>query len=116
MLAQIPDRVASYNSSRHVFTFLNGATFRLGYLQRDADVTRYQGPEYALIMFDELTHFTRHQYTYMRSRLRMAGDVAAAMRAQHWTPRIPSSTNPGGIGHHWVKDMFVHPSPGPDRD
>ena len=68
MLAQIPDWVASYNSSRHVFTFINGATFRLGYLQRDADVTRYQGPEYVLIMFDELTHFTRHQYTYMRSR------------------------------------------------
>ena len=60
MLAQIPNWVASYNSSRHVFTFINGATFRLGYLQRDADVTRYQGPEYALIMFDELTHFTRH--------------------------------------------------------
>ncbi len=106
--------VARYKSQDHVFLFPNGATFRLGYLERDQDVTRYQGPEYQLVLWDELTHFTRKQYTYMRSRLRMAGDVADQMRRHGWIPRMMAGTNPGGPGHGWVKAMFVDPSPGRD--
>src|SRR5207342_722470 len=91
-----------------------GAVFRLGYLHSDTDVTRYQGPEYQLILWDELTHFTRRQYTYMRSRLRAAGPVRARLEELGWLPRMMSGTNPGGPGHDWVRRMFVDPSPGPD--
>ncbi len=49
--------------------------------------------------FDELTQFARPQYTFMFSRLRKTGiDVPLRMR---------SATNPGGIGHAWVKDRWA---------
>jgi len=67
-----------------------------------------------LALWDELTQFTRAQYTYIRSRLRVAGPAAVRMAELGWVPRMISSSNPTGPGHDWVKRMFVDPSPGPD--
>ena len=114
MLARIPEHVARYRAQDHVFEFSNGATFRLGYLATRADLMNYQGVEITLALFDELTQFDRYQYVYIRSRLRMAGAVADAMRVRRWVPRIISTSNPGGLGHGWTKRMYVDPSPGAD--
>jgi hypothetical protein len=108
--------IARYRGNLHVFEFPNGSLFRLGYLQSENDVTRYQGPEYQLILYDELTHFSRRQYTYMRSRLRSAGAVRDAMDVAGLKPRMMSATNPGGPGHGWVKRMFIDPSVGLPQD
>ncbi len=51
-----------------------------------------------MIRFDELTHFTEYMYTYMISRCR---------GANNYPKRIKSSTNPGGVGHSWVKERFI---------
>jgi predicted phage terminase large subunit-like protein len=63
--------------------------------------------------FDELTHFTEHQYTYIaNSRVRSAQGIPARVRA---------GTNPGGVGHEWVMKRWgpwldpecaVHAEPG----
>lgn len=84
--------------------FPSGATLWLSYLDRDDDVTRYQGQAYQWIGFDELTQWNSPKpWDYLRSRLRTSSDsgLQLFMRA---------STNPGGIGHHWVKKMFVDPA------
>ena len=69
-LAVIPRSLYKYNSSKHRMTFKNGSVIEFGYLANDADVTKYQSAEYDIIRFDELTHFSEYQYTYMQSRLR----------------------------------------------
>ena len=115
MLARIPEGAAKYTNQGHVFTFSNGSTFRLGYLAVQKDLLNYQGVEATLILWDELTQFTRAQYTYLRSRLRVSGAVAKAMAKLGWAPSMISSSNPAGPGHGWVKRMFVDPSPGPDQ-
>jgi phage terminase large subunit len=93
-----PTKVASYNQSRYVWQFINGSRIEFGYLESDKDVQKYQSAEYDVIRFDELTHFTEFQYTYMISRIR---------GANNFPKQIKSSTNPGNRGHSWVKARFI---------
>ena len=97
-----PRKIASYNNSKHVWTFDNGSIIDFGYIDNENDVYQYQSAEYDVIRFDELTHFTEYMYTYMISRCRGAND---------YPKRIKSSTNPGGVGHVWVKERFVDIGP-----
>lgn len=101
-LSLYPKEVYSYHASSHTGRFANGSLIDFGYCATENDVYQYQSAEYDVIRFDELTHFTEGQYIYLLSRLRGATDF----------PRqIKSSTNPGGIGHAWVKARFIDPSP-----
>lgn len=93
-----PREVASYNSSKHIWTFKNGSIIDFGYIDSENDVYQYQSAEYDIIRFDELTHFTKYMYTYMISRCRGANP---------YPKHIKSSTNPGGVGHSWVKERFI---------
>ena len=93
-----PREVASYNSSKHIWTFKNGSIIDFGYIDSENDVYQYQSAEYDVIRFDELTHFTKYMYTYMISRCRGANP---------FPKHIKSSTNPGGVGHSWVKERFI---------
>lgn len=93
-----PLTIAKYNDSKHTWKFNNGSIIDFGYIQYEKDVYQYQSAEYDVIRFDELTHFTEYMYTYMISRCRGANS---------YPKRIKSSTNPGGIGHTWVKDRFI---------
>lgn len=82
----------------------SGGTLWMSFLERDQDVTRYQGQAFNYIAFDELTQWpTPYAWNYMRSRLRStAPDLKLYQRA---------TTNPGGPGHGWVKKMFIDPAP-----
>lgn len=93
-----PKEIASYNSSKHIWRFKNGSIIDFGYIDNENDVYQYQSAEYDVIRFDELTHFTEYMYVYMISRCRGANP---------YPKRIKSSTNPGGIGHSWVKERFI---------
>jgi hypothetical protein len=101
-LALFPRDIYSFNSSTHTGRFKNGSIIDFGYCAAENDVYQYQSAEYDLIRFDELTHFTESQYIYLISRVRGANS---------FPKQIKSSTNPGGIGHGWVKARFVDPSP-----
>lgn len=108
---RIPRDLARYNKSDHTWTFRNGSVLELAYLLSDTDVANYQGAEYQLCSFDELTQFTEYQYRYLLSRLRMAGHVREVMEAQGKRPRMLATANPGGVGHGWVKARFIDPAP-----
>ncbi len=81
----------------------NGGSLWMSFLERDQDVTRYQGQAFNYIAFDELTQWpTPFAWNYMRSRLRTTDpSLKLYMRA---------TTNPGGVGHNWVKKMFIDPA------
>lgn len=97
-----PREIASYNSAKHIWTFQNGSIIDFGYIDNEMDVYQYQSAEYDVIRFDELTHFTEYMYVYMISRCRGANG---------YPKHIKSSTNPGGVGHSWVKERFIDIGP-----
>lgn len=97
-LALYPREVYTFNSSTHTGRFKNGSVIDFGYCATENDVYQYQSAEYDVIRFDELTHFTEAQYVYLISRVRGANS---------YPKQIKSSTNPGGIGHAWVKERFI---------
>ncbi len=98
---------AAWNDRDKRFTFPKGGVMQFGYLDTPSDVYRYQSTAFQYIAFDELTQFEERPYLYLFSRLRrLAGSpVPLRMRA---------ATNPGGIGHEWVKARFIDP-PSPER-
>ena len=100
-LSLFPNSIYSFNSSSHTGKFINGSCVDFGYCATENDVYQYQSAEYDVIRFDELTHFTEAQYIYLISRVRGANS---------FPKQIKSSTNPGGIGHGWVKRRFVDAS------
>ena len=88
-------------------TFWSGAIIHLCHCQYEKDVIKYQGAEINVLLFDELTHFMKTQYTFLRGRVRVAGlDIPPNMQL----PLIFCGSNPGGIGHNWVKAMFIDPA------
>lgn len=94
---------ATYNDTKHVWVFSSGAKIYFGAMAHSKDKINYQGKRYDFIAFDELTHFTWEEYSYMFSRNRPSGpDTKVYIRA---------STNPGGIGHGWVKERFISCAP-----
>ena len=90
---------ARYNGSNHTWTFPSGAKIIFGSMQYTKDRTKYQGQAYDFIAFDELTHFTWEEYSYMFSRNRPNGPGTRVY--------IRASANPGGVGHGWVKERFI---------
>lgn len=93
-----PRELAEYNSSKHTWNINNGSIIDFGYIDNEKDVYKYQSAEYDVIRFDELTHFTEFMYVYMISRCRGANSYPKGLK---------STTNPGGIGHGWVKERFI---------
>lgn len=90
---------AKYNGSSHTWTFPSGAKVIFGSMQYTKDRTKYQGQAYDFIAFDELTHFTFEEYSYMFSRNRPNGPGTRVY--------MRSTANPGGVGHGWVKERFI---------
>ena len=86
-----------------IWTFPSGAKLEFGFLERDADVYRYQGQAYSWIGFDEITHLnTEFSWNYLASRLRTTDSEI--------TPYMRCTANPGGAGATWVKKRYVNPS------
>ena len=93
---------ARWREKSKTWEFPSGATLTFGYLEHEKDKYRYQSAEFQYVAFDELTQFTETQYQYLFSRTRRLADVNIPIR-------ILSASNPGGVGHDWVKARFISP-------
>src|SRR5215831_1894395 len=89
-----------WNEREKTWTFPAPASLAFGYLEAEDDVYRYQSSEYQYIGFDELTQFSEQQYRYLFSRLRRVTEIEVPLRMR-W------ASNPGGVGHGWVKRRFI---------
>lgn len=97
-----PRDLAVYKSQGRMWKFSNGSVIEFGNCENEKDMYRYQSAEYDIIRFDELTHFTEAIYIYLISRVRGTNG---------YPKQVKSSTNPGGVGHSWVKERFIDPVP-----
>lgn len=90
---------ARYNGTEHKWTFPSGAKIYLGNVRSTSYKQDYQGLSFDTVLFDELTHFTWEEYSYICGRNRPSGPGTRCY--------VRATGNPGGIGHGWVKDRFV---------
>mgnify|MGYP001567585131 FL=1 len=95
-------------SQENEFRFWNGSILHLCYCDSENDVEKYRGAEIHVLILDELTHFSEYQYRFLRSRVRIAG-LEIPEKYKERLPRIEAASNPGSIGHAWVKRTFVAP-------
>lgn len=91
---------AHWNAEPRRWEFPSGASLTFGYLQNERDKYRYKSSQFDYIGFDELTGFTFSQYRYLFSRLRK-------LKTSSIPSRMRSASNPGDIGHNWVKQRFI---------
>ena len=93
--------IVSYREAEKSVCFANGSRIILGYCAHESDVLRYQGQEYDIIAIDEATQLTEYQFSIFKACLRGVND---------FPKRMYLTCNPGGVGHSWVKRLFL------DRD
>ena len=97
---------AIFRESKSTWVFPSGATMWFTYLDRDKDVTRFQGQAFNWIGIDEITQYpTPYVWDYLRSRLRTTDDELRPYMSMRCTG------NPGGVGGWWIKKMYVDPHP-----
>lgn len=101
ILKMVPQHYASYNGALKQMNFYNGSIIKFGHFQSDAAALEYQGQEYDWIFIDEATQFTESQFRILGGCLRGVNQIPK---------RMYLTCNPGGIGHRWVKRLFI------DRD
>lgn len=95
---------AEYNKQLKRWKWPSGAILDFGYAQHEQDIRQYDTTEYNYIGWDELTSFTEFQYSYLSySRCRTSDSNLPAI--------VRSASNPGNIGHGWVRGKFVEPAP-----
>lgn len=100
LLSILPPETYRYNESKHIMRFpATGSTVQFGHVQYEKDVYKYQGAEFDFLGFDELTLFTEFQFKFLKSRLRTT--------KPYWSPCTFATTNPGNVGHAWVKRLWI---------
>ena len=93
--------IVTYSESERAILLPNKSKIYLGYCAADRDVLRYQGQEYDVIAIDEATQLSEFRFSVLKACLR---------GSTHFPRRMYLTCNPGGIGHSWVKRLFI------DRD
>ena len=91
---------ARWSDKEKTWHFPSGATLTFGYLEHEDDKYRYQSSEFQFVGFDELTQFSETQYRYLFSRLRRLSGSRVPLRMR-------AASNPGGVGHAWVRQRFL---------
>ena len=100
----------TYNATERCWTFPAGGKLFFRHMDGDGEWFAHQGAEYHFVAWDELTHWPDDRaYRYLMSRLRRASDDPIPLR-------VVATSNPGGMGHAWVKDRFLtHGGPAQGR-
>lgn len=99
-LKKVPLNLREYSKKEHRARFYGTDSYlEFNHCQYEQDVFKFQSAEYDFMYFDELTHFSEFIYRYLLSRLRT---VKAEIQ-----PQVKSGSNPGNIGHLWVKKRFI---------
>lgn len=101
MLKMFPSELVSYNGSLHRMYFYNGSVITFGHWTGQESENEYNGQEFDWIFIDEATQFVEREFRFLAACLRGTNDIPK---------RMYLTCNPGGVGHRWVKRLFI------DRD
>ncbi len=99
VLSNTPHR---YNRQEGVVHFINGSRIIIGHFHHEGDIDAYLGIQYDVIVIEEATTLSQTKYRTLRDSNRSS--------KPGWRPRIYTSTNPGGSGHAWYKQVYIDPA------
>ena len=100
--------IATYKETEKAFVFPNGSRIKLGYCSAEADVLQFQGQAYEVIFMEEATQFTEFQFAALTETNRLSSEYQQAnVGGDLIKPRMYFTCNPGGVGHTWVKRLFI---------
>lgn len=97
---------AHWNGTKREWRFPSRSSVRFGYLRTHADLSHYPGGGVSFLGYDELTLFLEALYLGMFRLLRQPVDGPL----EGVPLRVRSASNPGNIGHGWVKGRFIAPA------
>ena len=89
---------AEYRESTKEITFPGGSVILFRHCENAAAVDKYQGTEVDVLFLDEATHLTEEEYDRFKTCVRGVNG---------FPKRVYLTCNPGGVGHSWVKRLFV---------
>ena len=98
---------AAYKETVKEFLFPNSSVILFRHCQTPADLDKYQGTEVDVLFIDEATQFTEEQFAKFRACVR---------GVNHFPKRVYLTCNPGGVGHGFVKRLFVDRVYGPEEN
>ena len=96
-----PEGQVRVNNTKHIIEFPSGATMKFAYMDSKDDAKAHDGSSYNYIGWDELTHYEEWYYRYLFRSLRTSAKGLPTI--------VRSTSNPGNIGHNWVRARFVEP-------
>lgn len=99
---------AQYKADERAFLFPNGSRLELGYCDNEGDVLQYQGAEYDVIGFEEATLFPEEWIVMITT--------SARTTREDWRVRFYYTCNPGGVGHAYIKRLFIDKTYKPGED
>lgn len=102
--ASYPQGLGRYISGAHEYRLNNGSIIHFRHCASMEDMYTYAGAEIHFLYFDELTTFEREIFDFLKTRLR-------AKKSLGLVPIVRCTSNPGNIGHAWVKEYFVDAGP-----
>ena len=107
----VPPELGTYLATTRRMTFFNGSTIKFGHWAGELSELEYQGQEFDWIFIDGATQFTERAFHYLKGCLRGVSP---------YQKRMYLTCNPGGVGHVWVKRLFIdrdyRRSPNPEED
>lgn len=98
ILKWVPQEMYSYNGTNHLMVFRNGSEIKFGHYDGDAAENEYQGVEYDVVGIDEATQLSERAFQFLCGIVRGVSE---------FPKRVYLTCNPGGVGHHWVKRLFI---------
>lgn len=99
----LPKAIYKYNDSKKEITFINGSQIVFKYCANEKDLDNFQGTECDILFIDEATQFTEEQFKILNACVRGVSD----REEDKFPKRVYLTCNPGGVGHQWVKRLFI---------
>jgi len=108
--------IAKYNGADLVWRVEDGRRIELGACQYDGDEQKYQGRPHDLKAFDEITHFTKKQFMFLKGWNRTT--KINPQTGEYYRSRVVAAGNPPTTAEgQWVTDYWApwldpnHPNP-----
>ena len=99
----LPKGMYKYNDSKKEITFPNGSQIVFKYCANEKDLDNFQGTECDILFIDEATQFTEEQFKILNACVR----GVSTRKEDKFPKRVYLTCNPGGVGHQWVKRLFI---------
>lgn len=99
IFAAYPQLRPFWNESKKLLSLPNGSTLQFCHCASEADVDLYQGREFHDLAIDEAGQWTEGMFRTLLGSNRSSRPGVKA--------RAMLTGNPGGIGHTWLKRLFV---------